>query len=472
MGRGWAAVVCLCVLMMGASCSRDTGGSTTSPGDTTPPKGQTVTFEEPDACATFELTFTSVDVCDAVSCPALECDCDLDGLTNPCMEQIGCLSSWSCEQVCGNVTSAFFCIGRATSAEENQCSQGTDCERGACEPLLGLEVCKQELPCRDDAHCGEGGYCVRGFGVPVCTLGGLGDVCSDGEDCGSGFCSSENVCTDGALGSSCKEDTDCASSHCVHAGSSSGVCFSGEAGEPCDDESDCEKGACIPESGVSGPGSCTDGSVGSRCQGDEDCENRRCGLDDESFPVCIDGELGERCDSASDCESGYCGGVCTRGGEGDPCGGVSGCASGYCGEDVCTTGAPGDSCRGDEGCESGQCAFDPNHPSARAGECTDGQEGSVCGEDEDCANGYCVEERPDAASLTEFYCRSGEEGARCWEDADCAQGYCVTIDRVDGVAVLECASGMLGARCDDANDCDEGECQRVGGEDMPRTCAE
>jgi hypothetical protein len=96
----------------------------------------------------------------------------------------------------------------------------------------------------------------------------------------------------------------------------------------------------------------------------------------------------------------------------------------------------------------------------------------VCGEDEDCANGYCVEERPDAASLTEFYCRSGEEGARCWEDADCAQGYCVTIDRVDGVAVLECASGMLGARCDDANDCDEGECQRVGGEDMPRTCAE
>jgi len=208
-------VICVCCW----GCSSDGGSSdgVNQTTDTTPEVmyGQQSMFEEPDPCTKFGFVFETVEVCDETTCPALECDCDLDGLLNPCRETVGCLKEWDCDVVCPAITDAFFCIGRATSAEKNLCAQDSDCEQGSCAPILNVQACVQELPCREDGHCGEGAQCVRGFGTPVCTFGEVGEICVDAEDCATGFCGFEE-CTTGSAGESCRDDLDCASGDCFY----------------------------------------------------------------------------------------------------------------------------------------------------------------------------------------------------------------------------------------------------------------
>lgn len=211
--------VCL-VSCLVLACSPDDGAGPTQATNNetspeTPTYGKQSTFDEADACAPYGFVFETVETCDATTCPALTCDCELDGLTNPCTSSVGCLKEWDCDAVCENVTSAFFCAGRATRAERNLCEQDDDCARGGCEPLLNVMACLQSLPCREDGHCGEDGYCVQGFGTPTCTLGAVGDVCLDGDDCASGFCG-DDQCTDGAPGALCKGDEGCASGECFY----------------------------------------------------------------------------------------------------------------------------------------------------------------------------------------------------------------------------------------------------------------
>ena len=75
----------------------------------------------------------------------------------------------------------------------DDCNNGDDCASGFCN----ADVCAE---CEADADCMDGETCVEDAdaGYHVCQgggLGALGDACTDGAECASGFCAGD-VCSE------------------------------------------------------------------------------------------------------------------------------------------------------------------------------------------------------------------------------------------------------------------------------------
>jgi Notch-like protein len=109
-----------------------------------------------------------------------------------------CGAQRSCEY---NIRNGYAsCVG--TGALGNICNNGGQCESNFCAG----GVCSQ---CEGDGDCTGGGSCIddrNGQGYYVCA-GGLGNVCTTGTDCNSGFCYDPPVGSDRC--SECETSQDC-----------------------------------------------------------------------------------------------------------------------------------------------------------------------------------------------------------------------------------------------------------------------
>ncbi len=234
-----------------------------------------------------------------------------------------------------------------------------------------------------------------------------GSVCSDPEDCLSGYCAdgvccesdcselcmtcnlagSEGVCMPAPDGSSCSDGNLCNGQETC----SAQTCQAGQALN-CDDSNVCTMDGCEPDMGcvhepVLDGTACPDGNL---CNGQETC----------SAGVCVSGQA-LTCDDGNDCTSDSCDPVsaCINSpvADGTPCGG------GQCGSASCHSGAcmPDDEsvCDDADPCTEDSC-------SVQAGCMHDVvPNGTVCGGCRTCFNGLCIPD--DDCELTGDGCSCG-----------------------------------------------------------------
>ena len=349
----------------------------------------------------------------------------------------------------------YFICGEAKGELGDECVEGADCQSGFCRE----EVCSE---CEGDNDCPGAQTCVEDadLGYYVC-LGGegeLGDACTEGADCASGFCN-EEVCSE------CEGNGDCeGSSICVEDTELGYFVCEEEAelaalGEACTEGVDCESGFCNEE-------------VCSECENNEDCAGaNECVEDtDLGYFVCQGGAaaLGEACTEGADCESGFCNEeVCSECEFGDDCDGTQECVEdadlGYY---VCegVLAGLGETCTEGADCESGFCnenvcsECEVNEDCGGANECVEDADlgyyvceggtaalGDACTEGADCASGYCYEQ------LGEDVC------SECEVNSDCDQYQICDKTWDENYATCKDA-GELGDPCIDGADCQSGYC--------------
>ncbi|MHB8416575.1 MAG: hypothetical protein ACYDCL_00765 [Myxococcales bacterium] len=208
-------------------------------------------------------------------------------------------------------------------------------------------------PCRTDADCPSGEFCVNGVCTAACSAGETvcGGACTDlladpancgacGSVCSSGVCS-KGACaaapTDGGSSTACVSDADCPSGESCVNGICTAACIAGETvcGGACTDlltdPANC--GACgnVCSSRVCSNGACAaapaDGGSSTACVSDADCP---------SGESCVGGVCSAMDGGVHSCT--VCGGTCTDLST-DPlncgaCGSV--CASRVCSNGVCS----------------------------------------------------------------------------------------------------------------------------------------
>ncbi|MFH2004966.1 MAG: hypothetical protein ABI333_00135, partial [bacterium] len=284
-----------------------------------------------------------------------------------------CPGNETCEDDTGGV-GYFVCEATTLGALGDACTAGTECQSGFCNG----DVCSE---CEGDGDCPGNETCVDdmgGVGYFVCqggNLGALGDACTDGAECQSAFCNGD-VCSE------CEGDGDCAGGGtCVDDTGGVGyfVCQGGSGllGDTCNDGAECVSGYCFNPPGP-GPHICSECEVDGDCSGTMTC-NFTAG---DAYAVCGgSAALGDACATGADCQSGFCNGsVCSEcEGDGDCTGGGT-CTddTGGVGYFVCAGGL-GDVCTTGTDCNSGFC-YDPVWPGDNLcsecevdGDCTGGQ---------------------------------------------------------------------------------------------------
>jgi MYXO-CTERM domain-containing protein len=284
-----------------------------------------------------------------------------------------------------------------------------------------------------------------------------GESCSDGDECGSGFCS-DGVCCDEACGG---DDTDDCQACSLAAGATTdGVCAARADDDPCDDgdactQSDsCDAGACVGAD----PVMCIPVDL---CHDEGSCDP---GTGDCSEPEKPDGascDDGVFCNGEEQCAGGVCGAP-----GGDPCAALVGDADIDCSEScdearaACVADDPAGSSCGDglsvglcDG--SGQCGFALGEGCLAPTECESGF----------CVDGVCCEEACDrgcdACDLpgTVGICEVVVSGTVCRS----ARGDCDVAEVCNGAAGA-CPSDVLapdGTTCD-GGVCEDGTCASAG----------
>ena len=391
------------------------------------------------------------------------CESTLFDLGDDCTDGNECASGFCNGDVCSECTGDNDCAGGGTCVDDtggvgyfvcegglgdlgDACTDGSECASGFCNG----NVCSE---CEDNNDCGAAEACVDdtgGVGYFVCesTLLDLGDACTDGSECTSGFCNGD-VC------SGCEGDSDCAGGGtCVDDTGGLGyfVCEGslGDLGDDCADGSECVSGFC-------------NNDVCSECEMNGDCDVQQgCVFDPVGgYAICAGtGDLGDSCDHGGQCVSSFCnndlcseceadadcpgGGTCVddtggvgyyvcTGGLGDDCANGSECASGFCNNDVCSE------CEGDNDCDVQQgCVFDPVGGYAICA--GTGDLGNSCDSGDQCVSGFC----------------NGNVCSGCEGDADCGVGG-TCVDDTGGVGYFVCQFG-LGENCTDNADCVSGYC--------------
>lgn len=223
-----------------------------------------------------------------------------DCSTGYCFQRVGtdvcslCTVNGDCgvQQACrySNDLDYAVCVGTgvlgASCTGNEQCAS-THCNSGICSE------------CQADGDCTAGGTCEddrSGVGYFVCT-GGLGDACTDGTECGTGYCFNPqgpgpNRCSECELNGDCGAQRACQYSvgdqyaSCVGTGALGNICNTGDQ---------CASGYC--QSGV-----CSQCESTPDCTGGGDCVDDTAGV---GYYVC-QGGLGDVCAEAADCNSGYC----------------------------------------------------------------------------------------------------------------------------------------------------------------------
>ncbi len=189
----------------------------------------------------------------------------------------------------------FVCEGSTLGALGDACIAGTECVSGFCNS----DLCSE---CEGDGDCAGALGCVDdtgGVGYFVCEGGSaaLGEDCTDGTDCTSGYCfdtpgPGSFVCSE------CEVEGDCtAPMTCNYEwGDDWATCGgSGELGDACSSGTECQSALCNT-------------NLCSECEGDGDCTGGGTCTDDTSgvgYFVCAGG-LGDDCDTGADCDSGFC----------------------------------------------------------------------------------------------------------------------------------------------------------------------
>jgi hypothetical protein len=415
------------------------------------------------------------------------------GQTGACDGLGGC-AKYAADTVCTapscsgtTLTTAGTCDGLGTCRAPGQQSCAPyQCTRGAC---VGR--------CTSDADCAAGHACVNGS----CGPKGLGQSCSTGTDCASGFCA-DGVCCDSACGGSCRSCAlpasvgtctpvasgsrdphgACVDQHAPSCGTDGtcdglGGCHKYPAGTACAAES-CSGGAYTGGSACDGQGACRAPAAiscapyacnGSRCF--QSCSNdKSCSAGN----VCVQGSCGLKpngagCSAGGECQSGQCAqGVCCATACGGAC--MSCALAGTLG--ACTpvpSGMPDPaglctdqgsaSCGNNGKCQAGACQKYPKGTACGGASCPAGGSSFTAAGSCDGA-GACATPKP--SSCAPYTCGASACKASCATSADCVSGYscvagaCSNL-KPNGAACAagpECASGM----CTDGVCCASGPC--------------
>lgn len=339
----------------------------------------------------------------------------------------------------GALVSVFGVRAERAAAQGNvapggDCESGEECTTGLCSPG---GVCYCEDPARPLIGCGcdpatQGScgdntlVCCEGDGGGVCVSGSVGcdptgcsanpgQICTDDDDCCTGFCADGGVCA-------CEDPSrpwigcPCDPGSGGGCGGGSEVCCATDGG-----------GVCTSASvGCNPTGGCTS-DPGDECATDDDCctgtcMSGVCACLDPSMPL-----VGCPCDGANPQS---CGG-----------GGVT-----CCPDNICT--------HESVGCDPIGCASNP---------------GGACETDEDCCEGSCSDQGV-------CYCQDPARpqiGCSCTvgDDSSCGDNTLVCCPAVGGGGV--CVSGSVGCQIDECNafagdacasdaDCCEGSCSDSG----------
>lgn len=387
-------------------------------------------------------------------------DCADDSRSNPCGQDGQCDGGGQCRKYSlGRSCADATCTDASTFVPAGTCDGSGTCTAGVatdCGPYpCAVTGCAK--PCTGDPDCPNGSYCSNG----TCRTKKLsGEACSGAGECGTGFCSPDQVCCDNACTGACMACSnkltgqpagtcaavqlgldpkdDCATDPvdtCLHDGTcdGKGACHSYESGRSCGSGT-CAGSTFTPGKVCNGSGLCVAGGTAN------DCGQSACAVDG----------CKTACTSTADCASGstcviatrVCapkkanGTTCTLGSE---C--VSNaCVDGVCCESACT--AKCYACSNDKtGATAGQClpvkvGTDLDNDCSLANTNTCGQDGTCDG------NGQC----------------------RLWSDGtQCAAGMCVSGNYV---SPQTCSQGTCRAPTTDV--CAPAVCDGAMG--CKRTC--
>jgi hypothetical protein len=406
-----------------------------------------------DVCVLTDVVLGELgdDCADGSECESGFCNGDV---CSECEGDGDCPGAQTCEDAMDDV-GYFVCEG-GDGALGDACTEGADCASGFCNG----DVCSE---CDGDGDCPGAQTCeddMDGVGYFVCettALGELGDACIAGNECESGFCNT-NLCSE------CEGDGDCpGGGTCEDATDGVGyfVCEGGtlgELGDACTAGNECESGFCNGDvcSECEGNGNCPgtetceyDGGVGYFvCQSALGALGDACTLGSECVSGFCNTNLCSECEVDGDCagaltcgdDTGGVGYFVCEGGSGalgDNCVDGTDCASGYCyaafGQNICSE------CEVDGDCAGSMtCNYAWGDPYATCGG-TAGL-GSACTIGTDCTSGFC----------------NGNVCSECEADGDCSGGGTCTDD-TGGVGYFVCAGG-LGDDCTSGTDCNSGFC--------------
>lgn len=380
------------------------------------------------------------------------------------------------------------CLGDGVSDQGERCPCSSDCRAGlfcVTEAMTGAPQGECELPCTDDATCGDGWYCFKdendSFGI--CT-----QHCQASTDCGD-----LHSCLLGDCQSSCLRDDECISGHCNRGthfcddGTPNGA---GPLLSSCLRDADCSTGKC-----TGSPPSCEMLCAPDRdeCPAGSVCVNFGC------QPLCkttADCPAPWVCDFATDDPDAKM--VCAYKQREQTCTGVTAATGEPCGCDAdCAGGLPcqapnslgntdpfglcvarcdffhegtGLRCPPDLNCipgldpdpntnNNGVCVPSCDAPSdCKAGRICSTERGCVpfCQSDDDCVGtgktpgadkkcnlylGDCITFSPEGKTL-------GEE---CADPAECMTGYCISADMKDYFCSARCS--IVGQKCPDGGRC-------------------
>jgi hypothetical protein len=298
-----------------------------------------------------------------------------------CAESRECLTGFCADGYCCDSACSGACDVCNAQGDEGTCrlaAAGSD-GKPSCSPFVCTGQSAQCPPtCTTDFDCSMGRFCAAGG----CQLQKLnGQVCAQGRECGSGFCT-DGVCCDQQCGGQCDS--------CNQTGSVGQCTLSplSATGNP-----SCSPYSCNGLTANCGL-ACTTVGPGAPCSASEWCDGVACARKGALGTVCTQNY---QCLSSS-CVDGYCcdnacSGACDtcsqRGFEGTCKPNPAGTVVAVCGAYVCDglSGACPAACNGDQQCAAGRwCDNGACVPQRTQGQscvrntaCTTGQ----------CADGFC-----------------------------------------------------------------------------------
>jgi hypothetical protein len=385
--------------------------------------------------------------------------------TKPCGRDGTCDGTGQCKYVTAGQT-----CGQATCADAHTFQPEATCDgAGACMTAAtmdcGMYSCATTgcaKPCTDATDCTASQYCSNG----TCKVKkSLGTMCATAPECGSGFCSPDQVCCDKACTGAC---TACVKSS---TGQTDGTCAPVQLGlkhnsdceaEPataCGKDGTCDgKGGChLYASGMSCmPGSCSGSTFtpAKTCDGSGMCTAPGAPIDCGQS-ACTTAGCTSSCKADTDCgSSGYCdktSGKCTsKKSNGSPCGAGNECTSSACVDGTCCNTACSGTCvsclAAKTGAANGMCTFiKAGMPDSRC----PASEKSTCGQDGNCDGSGQCEKWPSSTVCAPGTCSTTNYLAA----RTCSQGTCSPAAQTAcGAAVCDPASGCR-TTCTSNSDC-------------------
>ncbi len=359
------------------------------------------------------------------------------------------------------------------------CADGAECASGLCFNSPGPgSVCSL---CRVNGDCGVQQECDydRGLGYAMCVgAGDLGDTCSGDGQCASAICNM-GVC------SQCRDAMDCGTgATCLD--DRTGVGYfscSGGLGDRCTTGTECGSGFCFNPRGP-GANRCSQCEVNGDCAVQQECDYSR----QDQYASCVGtGDLGDTCVTADQCSNDLLctGNICSQCGVNADCGPTGTCVDDTAGAGYwACLGGLGDTCTADTQCSTGFCYNPPGPGRQYCSECSEdmdcgmglecdyssaigharcvgtGDLGDTCMVDQDCGSLFCnssvcseCNASPDCTvggtctdntrSTGHWTCEGGL-GARCNSGTECGSGFCF--------ASFACSE------CETAADCPMGQC--------------